>query len=138
MASGVAHPVPGYTISSVLGQGAAGSVFKATRTRDGAIVALKQVDLFSATPAVAAKILSEVAILSKLNHSHCLRFIESYSDKRMLTIVTEYCEGGNLLDYLRAHGKLKYDVVLSLARTLLGVLSYLHRMGVAHRDIKVR
>lgn len=48
----------------------------------------------------------------------------------------EYCEHGDLGDYLRNHGRLSEAEAQDVARQLLVGVSLMHRAGFAHRDIK--
>jgi calcium-dependent protein kinase len=42
----------------------------------------------------------EVAVARKLNHPNIAKIYETYQDKRYFFIVMEYCEGGELLEYI--------------------------------------
>jgi serine/threonine protein kinase len=48
----------------------------------------------------------------------------------------EYCEHGDLRDYLRRHGRLPEVEAQDIARQLLVGVSLMHKAGFAHRDIK--
>lgn len=53
-------------------------------------------------------------------------------------IVTEYCEGGSLWDYLRNSTHPSPErLAKQVMRRLLSALQYLHGQKVLHRDLKL-
>ena len=46
----------------------------------------------------------EVQFLSKLDHPHIVRFVETFLTELYIAIVTEYIPGGNLKNHLLAQG----------------------------------
>lgn len=54
----------------------------------------------------------------------------------MLYIVLEYCDGGDFAAYIRARRRLGEGQAQFFMRQLALGLAYLHRRGVAHRDLK--
>ncbi len=46
--------------------------------------------------------INEVTILSKLDNPYVVKYFDSFFDKNILNIVMEYCEGGDLSNYLRS------------------------------------
>ena len=51
-------------------------------------------------------------------------------------IVMEYCGGGTLADVLAAEGSLDPARVAAIGATICEALSYAHRIGIIHRDVK--
>lgn len=49
----------------------------------------------------------------------------------------EYVGGGQLLDYIISHGKLKEKHARRFARQILSALDYCHRNSIVHRDLKI-
>ncbi len=48
-----------------------------------------------------AEAINEVHILNKLNNEYIVKYYDSFIDKNILNIVMEYCEGGDLNNYLK-------------------------------------
>lgn len=48
----------------------------------------------------------------------------------------EYCEKGELFDYINNHGALSIDMAAKIFKQMHSAIAYLHENGIAHRDIK--
>ena len=48
----------------------------------------------------------------------------------------EYCEKGELFDYLRAEGPLTHEMAGKVFAQIYQAVKYMHSKGIAHRDIK--
>lgn len=48
----------------------------------------------------------------------------------------EYCNGGDLADYLQAKGTLSEDTIRSFLRQLAGAVRIINSRGIVHRDLK--
>ncbi len=48
-----------------------------------------------------AEAINEVTILSKLDHPHIVKYYDSFIEKNLLNIIMEFCEGGDLANYLK-------------------------------------
>jgi len=76
---------------------------------------------------------SEIQTMSKLDHPNICRLIEAYERRRHIYLVMEFCSGGNLAG--RVPMPERNAAVVS--RKIMSAVSYMHSLGVAHRDIKV-
>lgn len=52
-----------------------------------------------------SKIVQEIELLKNLNHPNIIRLYEIFSNKKFVFIVLEYAQKGDLLSYLKKHGK---------------------------------
>ncbi|KAF9050634.1 Pkinase-domain-containing protein [Hymenopellis radicata] len=52
-------------------------------------------------------------------------------------MVFEYVNGGQMLDYIISHGRLRERVARKFARQIGSALDYCHRNNVVHRDLKI-
>ncbi|KAF9518334.1 hypothetical protein BS47DRAFT_336864 [Hydnum rufescens UP504] len=52
-------------------------------------------------------------------------------------MVFEYVNGGQMLDYIISHGRLRERVARKFARQIGSALEYCHRNSVVHRDLKI-
>lgn len=116
-----------YRITSKLGEGGMGEVYRATDTRLGREVAIKVLpQQVSADPDRMARFEREARVLASLNHPG----IAAIYGVEAGALVMELIEGTDL------SGPLSPDKVLAIARQLTDALDYAHERGVIHRDLK--
>lgn len=80
--------------------------------------------------------LREVEILKILDHPNIMKMYESFEDSKNYHLVTEYCSGGELFDYIVSKKNLSEKVACNIMHQLLSVLIYSHSNGIVHRDLK--
>ena len=77
-------------------------------------------------------------ILRSIQHPHILQYIDALRSAKSLVVVEQFCPGGDLFDALaQRSGPLPPAVVSRLFCQLVMAASYLHSVGVVHRDIKL-
>ncbi|KAH1016219.1 hypothetical protein HUJ04_007480 [Dendroctonus ponderosae] len=54
----------------------------------------------------------------------------------LLVLYYQYCNGGDLADYLSAKGSLSEDTIRLFLNQLAGAMQALHAKGIVHRDLK--
>lgn len=79
-----------------------------------------------------AELLNEIYVMRTLDHPYILRLYEVYQVKRKIWLITEYCSGGDLTS--RKMEEARVTVVLE---QILRAVSYMHRRGILHRDLKL-
>lgn len=65
-----------------------------------------------------------------------VQYIDHHEHDRWIYIIMEYVPMGELSTYLSTQGKIKEDMVQTIARQILRALHYLHKRRITHRDIK--
>ncbi|MBI4862419.1 MAG: serine/threonine protein kinase [Candidatus Riflebacteria bacterium] len=124
-----------YTLGEVLGQGAMGTVFKATRRTDGTVVAIKFMTQVG-DPAALARFLREGALLKGIEHPGVVRMFELGELAGHPFLVAEYLGGGTLRRRIVGGVKVPYrEAIPSLLECLSG-LHECHVRGIIHRDLK--
>lgn len=61
---------------------------------------------------------------------------EVVEDEKVLCVVLRLAEGGDLFEYIRAHGKLSREESWRIFSQVVEGISYAHSQGFIHRDIK--
>ena len=79
----------------------------------------------------------EYATLSKVDHPNIINIHEIWEWEKMLFIVTDYCYGGELFDYVLERNYLNEKDTKVIMRQCLRSLCYLNKNKIAHRDIKL-
>ncbi len=65
------------------------------------------------------------------------RILKTMSDRIMFRLILEYCQGGDLLEYVKHNYlELTEDDFKSIFYQILQGIKYLHDKGIIHRDIK--
>jgi serine/threonine-protein kinase len=133
-----------YIILRPLGQGGMGRTYLAQDTgRFNEWVTLKELTpILQGTQALqkAEELFQrEAAVLHKLSSPQIPRFWEFFREGKRLFLVQDYIEGQtyqSLLEHRQALGQLFSEAeIVELLQKLLPVLSYLHSLGIIHRDI---
>ena len=79
----------------------------------------------------------EAELASRLVHPHIVTIHEVGEERGQPFIVTEFCEGGTLADWLARHpGPVPPGVVARIALAIARAAGYAHDAGIIHRDIK--
>lgn len=79
----------------------------------------------------------EGALGRLLFHPFICRLYEMVPMTNHYYMLFEYIEGGQMLDYIVAHGSLKEKHARKFARGIASALDYCHRNNVVHRDLKI-
>eukprot|EP01083_Nonionella_stella_P000595 1681_1 len=124
-----------YVVSSVIGEGTFGKVYKARRKYTGRVVALKFIVKRGKSDGDLANLRSEIQILSQLNHPNIIRLLDWFETTSEICVVTEFATG-ELFEILEGDRTLPEDVVRTIAVQLVQALKYLHSNRVIHRDMK--
>jgi serine/threonine protein kinase len=125
-----------YRLERLLGEGATGLVFKATRD-DGKQVALKLLRPERAgDPVSLSRFVREARVASGIDPRHVTPILELGEAGGLTYLAMPYYEGGSLAGLLRERGRLGIDETVELAAQLGRGLDELHRRGVLHRDVK--
>ncbi|KAI9259868.1 kinase-like domain-containing protein [Sporodiniella umbellata] len=79
----------------------------------------------------------EMAIMHLLRHPNICQLKEWVVHGDSYYMFLEYIEGGQLLDYIISHGKLREKLARKFARQIVSALDYCHRNSIVHRDLKI-
>ncbi|KAJ7853694.1 hypothetical protein B0H14DRAFT_3865742 [Mycena olivaceomarginata] len=130
-----------YTLSKTLGAGSMGKVKLATHNITGEKLAVKILPrTMSTAPKDASKetrTLREAALSMLLHHPYICGMREMIVHQHHYYMVFEYVNGGQMLDYIISHGRLRERVARKFARQIASALDYCHRNNVVHRDLKI-
>jgi F-box protein 11 len=134
-----------YRISTPLGQGGFGTIYKAQDTRfNNALRAVKEMSAQSLDPAERQQAIAafkhEAHLLAGLMHPNLPRIYDHFEEKGRWYLVMDYIEGETLEERLAkmAGGKMTVQQVLPIALQLCTVLHYLHmrQPPIIFRDLK--
>eukprot|EP00111_Clytia_hemisphaerica_P010988 TCONS_00032227-protein len=127
-----------YDKKDLIGHGAFAVVFKGKSTEevgeqtDVAIKSITKKNL-SKTQTLLGK---EINILKELNHVNIVRLLDCIETPTHVFLIMEFCNGGDLADYLQLKGTLSEDTIKLFLRQIASALSILTTKGIVHRDLK--
>ncbi|XP_056123904.1 serine/threonine-protein kinase ULK1a isoform X2 [Rhinichthys klamathensis goyatoka] len=78
----------------------------------------------------------EIKILKELKHENIVSLLDFQEISGCVYLVMEYCNGGDLAEYLHSKGSLSEDTIRMLLQQLAGAMSVLRSKGIIHRDLK--
>lgn len=122
----------------VLGSGAGGSVRLMKRSSDGVTFAVKQFRArhsYESEKDYNKKVTAEFCIGSTLHHGNIIETMDLVNEKGNYYVVMEYAPFD--LFAIVMTGKMSREEVTCCTLQILNGVTYLHSMGLAHRDLKL-
>ncbi|XP_078462196.1 MAP/microtubule affinity-regulating kinase 3-like isoform X1 [Lampetra planeri] len=137
--SSVADEIPhvgNYRLLKTIGKGNFAKVKLARHVLTGREVAIKIIDKTQLNPSSLQKLFREVRIMKVLNHPNIVKLFEVIETEKTLYLVMEYASGGEVFDYLVAHGRMKEKEARAKFRQIVSAVQYCHQKLIVHRDLK--
>jgi serine/threonine protein kinase len=78
----------------------------------------------------------ELRLLQFIHHPNIVRLLDVVYSPETIALVMEFCENGDLFEYLWHHGPIPPTVLRSYLVQILKALECFHEKGYAHRDLK--
>ncbi|XP_034943488.1 serine/threonine-protein kinase unc-51 [Chelonus insularis] len=128
-----------YNTKDLIGHGAFAVVFKGRhRKKSNFVVAIKSITKKSLAKSqnLLGKEIKILKELTELHHENVVALLDCKESNHNVFLVMEYCNGGDLADYLGAKGTLSEDTIRVFLKQLAGAMKALHAKGVVHRDLK--
>ena len=148
-----------FAILATLGQGSFGTVFKverlvhstsgkktstlAKKKASRKVYVMKQIQLNQMSKEEQFEAVNECKIMASLKSKYIVKYYDSFIDKTTLNIIMEYCNRGDLQQYLSGYRQQaksnKFMPETLIWKFLLEMASgifYLHSQKILHRDIK--
>ena len=126
-----------YTRGDKLGEGAFGAVYKAYAAEHGTVYAVKDIKCVKNEHLDSAK--DEIRALGNLIHTNIIKlynvqFTHTEPFRATLSLLLEYCDGGNLNDRLNTHSSRRQN--FAWMTQIIAAVEFLHKHDTIHRDLK--
>ncbi len=130
-----------YKVSSILGKGAMGMVYRGVDPAINRPVALKTIRLdFVNDPEELAelkeRLYREAQAAGKLSHPNIVTIYDVGSEGHLQYIAMECLEGQTLEEMIKKKVKFNYRIIAQVIMQICSALEYAHEQGIVHRDIK--
>ncbi|XP_018420864.1 PREDICTED: serine/threonine-protein kinase MARK2 isoform X4 [Nanorana parkeri] len=125
-----------YRLLKTIGKGNFAKVKLARHVLTGKEVAVKIIDKTQLNSSSLQKLFREVRIMKVLNHPNIVKLFEVIETEKTLYLIMEYASGGEVFDYLVAHGRMKEKEARAKFRQIVSAVQYCHQKFIVHRDLK--
>lgn len=126
-----------YRIGDVIGRGGMGSVYQATHSKSGEVVAVKLIAQHVADDQrFRRRFDGEVETLRRLRHPGIVRLIGYGEEEGRLFYSMELVEGESLQQRIREVKRMGWLPCVDIAIQICAALKHAHDIGVVHRDLK--
>ena len=125
-----------YILKEDIGQGNFGKVKLAIYKPTDEKFAIKIINKKMLKLKMKNVIFKENEIISKFNHINVIYVYNIIDTPSNYYIVMEYCQMGELFDYIVKNQRIKDDEASIFFYQLINGVEYIHSKGIAHRDLK--
>lgn len=117
-----------------IGKGAYSTVYKAYHNDLSKIFAVKEINI-SIHKKNIERFREEIFLMNKFDHQNILKLYETIEDDNYIYLILEYCENGDLKNFLNKR-PMKEKNVRRFMKQIVSGLQYLNNKNVYHRDLK--
>ena len=125
-----------YNLIKDIGEGNFGKVKLAKLKSTKEKFAIKILDKEKLKTQTKSTLFNEIEIISKLNHKNVIHVEKILEDSKNYYIIMEYCEKGELFEYIVNKERLNPAEASLFFYQLINGVEYIHKKGFAHRDLK--
>jgi serine/threonine protein kinase len=122
-----------YELGQKIHRGSAGVVMKCYSREHKTPFAVK---IIKRSPKTDEAVLQEVSIMNQLEHPNLVNVLDFFEEEDNYYIVMELMAGGDVFDRILDMNNYTEKDARDLFMVLLEAVEYMHKNGVAHRDIK--
>ena len=138
MSSDKQNQIGDYLLNEEIGSGGFAKVVLGTHIPTGEKVAIKIMDKeqILSDELNKERVLSEISILKIVRHNNIIKLYEVMETPQKIYLVMEYCDGGELFDYIVSKQHLSENQACHFFQEIIDALTYLHSQNIVHRDVK--
>ncbi|EAS06228.2 Serine/Threonine kinase domain protein (macronuclear) [Tetrahymena thermophila SB210] len=121
-----------------LGEGGFGTVYQGIDVINQKFVACKAVSIakLAQIPKLVELFAQEIALQQKLKSPFTVELYKVYKCQDHFYLILEFCEGGDLSQYVKKNGPLPEQKAIGFLMQILAGFRVLHQNSIIHRDLK--
>lgn len=112
-------------------------VYLARSKSSGEVVGLKVIPLQKLDAQTRRSLQAEIKLQTSLLHPNLLQLVSVSRSERYIFLALEYCDGGDMAQYLKKHGPLKEVQARAVIQQVAAGLQHLFQHKYVHRDLKL-
>lgn len=122
--------VKNYRLIDQIGSGGFSRVFIAVNTDNNDIVAIKMIEIKLLKSHNLELLKNEVNILLNMDHPNIIKLKDFVKTNKHYYLVFEYCNGGDISDFLLTNGPIPEPVVQFYMKSIINGLNEIHSEGI--------
>ncbi len=130
-----------YEIFKLIGKGNYGKAYLVKNLEDNNLYVNKIIDMSQFSKEQLENALREAEILKSLKHPNIIRCIDFFVDDKLLCLVTEFADLGDLSKIIKYQILSGYffceEIILNWFVQLCFAIKYIHSKNILHRDLKL-
>ena len=128
--------IDNYILEDDIGEGNFGKVKLCVFKKTGEKFAIKIMSKKRIEEILKDKIFQENKAIAKFHHLNIISVYQIFEDLLNIYIIMEYCQKGELFDYIVAHQKLSEEECSIFFYQIIKGVEHIHSLNYAHRDLK--
>lgn len=129
--------VDNYVLERVIGKGQFGEVYKGYHKVTGEDVAIKAVNRKNLKGKFYELLENEIKVLKSCDNVNIIKLYDIKKTSNNIYLMLEYCNEGDLMQYLKKRGKLTEEEALDIFIQILNAFKTLVKNKIMHRDFKL-
>lgn len=125
-----------YKFKETIGEGTFGKVKKVLFIPTQEIFAVKIINKKILKKKMENIVFKELDIIKKFNHFNVIYVYEIIEDIENYYIIMEYCERGELFEYIVQKQRISKNEAYKFFFQLINGIEYIHSKKICHRDLK--
>lgn len=129
--------VDNYVLERQIGKGQFGEVYKSYNKVSGEDIAVKTINRASLKGKFYELLENEIKVLRSCNNINIIKLHDIKKTKNNIYLMLEYCNEGDLMQYLKEKGRLTEDEAIDFFIQILNAFKTLVKNKIMHRDFKL-
>ena len=128
-------PSENYKKLNLIGEGNSTQIYRVRNEITDSIQAMKVINKSECLLKDKKEILTEISILTKIDHPNILKLFEFYSNNDSYSLIMELCSGGELYKEIIERWPFDEKYTSYIMYQIFSEVNYCHKMNIIHRDL---